>query len=165
MQPQRFRVCTICRKDILFGAEYFRCSVSTCNTGKLAQYFCSLNCFSAHVPGMRHKDAWAEPTRAPNEEESPGASEPAAPERRRVVTPTAAPSTERATPPAEEVNDGEVLVVVSKVKAYVRARSGMNTSDGVMAALSVHLRRCCDAAIRRAAQDGRKTVMDRDFDF
>jgi len=56
-----------------------------------------------------------------------------------------------------------VLVVASKLKAYVRARSGMNTSDGVMEALSAFLRALCDDAIRKAGADGRKTVMDRDF--
>ena len=59
----------------------------------------------------------------------------------------------------------DVLVVVSKLKAYVRARSGMNTSDNVVGALSDHLRKICDEAIRNAAQEGRKTVMDRDFRF
>ncbi|MBI3204915.1 MAG: hypothetical protein HYZ29_25485 [Myxococcales bacterium] len=58
----------------------------------------------------------------------------------------------------------EVLVVVSKVKAYVRARSGMNTSDSVTGVLSEHLRKLCNEAIRNAARDGRKTVLDRDFE-
>ncbi|MBI5531242.1 MAG: hypothetical protein HY898_00900 [Deltaproteobacteria bacterium] len=57
----------------------------------------------------------------------------------------------------------DVLVVVSKLKAYVRARSGFNTSDGVTDVLSDHLRDLCKQAIRNAAQDGRKTVLDRDF--
>jgi histone H3/H4 len=57
----------------------------------------------------------------------------------------------------------EILVVVSKLKAFVRARSGMNTSDGVANVLSDHLRDLCGEAIRNAARDGRRTVMDRDF--
>jgi histone H3/H4 len=57
----------------------------------------------------------------------------------------------------------DVLVVVSKLKAYVKARSGMNTSDGVVEELSDHLRKICDDAVRVAGNDGRKTVMDRDF--
>jgi hypothetical protein len=57
----------------------------------------------------------------------------------------------------------DVLVVVSKLKAYVRARSGMNTSDAVMDLLSDRLRRLCDEAIRSAQRDGRRTVMERDF--
>ena len=39
----------------------------------------------------------------------------------------------------------------------------MNTSDGVVGILSEHLRRLCAEAIRNAARDGRRTVMDRDF--
>jgi len=57
----------------------------------------------------------------------------------------------------------DILVVASKLKAYVRARSGMNTSDGVLDVLSDRLRVLCDQAIRRAAEAGRKTVLDRDF--
>jgi hypothetical protein len=57
----------------------------------------------------------------------------------------------------------EVLVVVSKLKGYIKARSGMNTSDGVVPVLSDEIRRLCDRAIENASRDGRKTVMDRDF--
>jgi histone H3/H4 len=57
----------------------------------------------------------------------------------------------------------EVLVVISKLKDYVRARSGMNTSDGVTAVFSAHLRRLARGAIRKAGTDDRKTVLDRDF--
>ncbi len=57
----------------------------------------------------------------------------------------------------------EVLVVVSKLKGYIKARSGMNTSDGVMKVLSHHIRILCDDAIRKAKAAERKTVMDRDF--
>lgn len=57
----------------------------------------------------------------------------------------------------------DVLVVVSKLKAYIKARSDMNTSADVIDRLSDQLRRLCDQAILRARQDGRKTVMARDF--
>ena len=73
--------------------------------------------------------------------------------RRRIAFPQAA---------AQEVPE-DVLVVVSKLKAYVKARSGMNTSDGVVDVLSGKIRRLCDAAIEVAQADGRKTVLDRDF--
>ena len=59
--------------------------------------------------------------------------------------------------------EAEILVVVSKMKNYVRERSEMNTSDSVMTLLSDRLRRLCDRAIDNARADGRKTVMDRDF--
>ncbi len=58
---------------------------------------------------------------------------------------------------------GEVLVVASKLKNYIRTKSGMNTSAAVMAALSNRIRQLCDQAIENAKRDGRKTVMDRDF--
>ena len=51
----------------------------------------------------------------------------------------------------------------AELKKYIRARSGMNTSDSVMEALSDRVRALCNDAILRAREDGRKTVMDRDF--
>jgi histone H3/H4 len=57
----------------------------------------------------------------------------------------------------------EVLVVVSKVKTYIKARAGMSTSDAVAGVLSAHLRRLARKAIRIAGTDDRKTVYDRDF--
>jgi histone H3/H4 len=60
-------------------------------------------------------------------------------------------------------SEKEVLVVVSKVKKYVRSVSGMNTAGSVAPALSDTIRDLCDQAIERARIDGRKTVMDRDF--
>jgi hypothetical protein len=180
MMNSRFRVCSSCRKDIGWGAKYFRCSVSTCNTGKLQQYFCTLECFMAHVPVLRHRDAWAEHEQAPRgpTEEDPGTpdrdtaparptapvpvasagSPPPAEERRRKVV--YSPSPEPAEAPDEE---HEVMIVVSKLKQYIRNRSGMNTSDGVVAVLSDHVRQLAREAIRRAGEDGRKTVLDRDF--
>lgn len=67
----------------------------------------------------------------------------------------------------EETNstpaEGEILVVASKLKAYIRSKSGMNTSSAVVSALSEKVRQLCDQAIESAKRDGRKTVMDRDF--
>ena len=57
----------------------------------------------------------------------------------------------------------EVLVVVSKLKNYIRAKSGLNTSGNFATVLSEIVRRECDSAIEKAKSDGRKTVMDRDF--
>jgi hypothetical protein len=168
-EPEFFRLCTTCKKQIVYGADYMQCSVSTCNRNKLAQFFCSLNCWDAHLPEARHRDAWAEPMKAPTreavrreqqEEQEREAQANARKsnmsedieKRRRVVGATS----------AEELPQ-DVLVVVSKMKAYVKARSGMNTSDGVTDVLSDKIRKLCDAAIEVALADGRKTVMDRDF--
>jgi histone H3/H4 len=57
----------------------------------------------------------------------------------------------------------EILIVASKLKNYIRAKSGMSTSNSVMEVLSDQVRELCDRAIEHARQDGRKTVMDRDF--
>ncbi len=70
---------------------------------------------------------------------------------------------ENNTPPAAHEEGGEVLVVASKLKAYIRAQSGMNTSSAVMDAVSRKVRKMCDEAIEHAKSEGRKTVMDRDF--
>ena len=59
--------------------------------------------------------------------------------------------------------DKETLVVISKLKNYIRQKSEMNTSSGVIDVISDKIRQMCDAAIARAQGDGRKTVMDRDF--
>ena len=68
-----------------------------------------------------------------------------------------------ATEAASATGDKEVLVVASKLKNYIRAQSGMNTSGTVMEVLSDRVRELCDRAIGNAKAAGRKTVMDRDF--
>ena len=115
---------------------------------------------------MRHRDAWAEEKRAPSEAE--WARENAEREAAKPAVSSAprADSSPSSSAPVELHDENlphDILVVVSKLKAYVRARSGMNTSDSVMEVLSERLRRLCDEGIRSAADDGRKTVMDRDF--
>ncbi len=168
-EAEFFRQCTTCKKPIAHGASYFKCSVSTCNRPKLAQFFCSLACWDAHLPEARHRDAWAEPVKAPTREavereqraeQERGAEASArkssmseeAEKRRRVV----------GAPTADNLPQ-DVLIVVSKLKAYVKARSGMNTSDGVIDVLSEKVRKLCDAAVEVAQADERKTIMDRDF--
>lgn len=58
----------------------------------------------------------------------------------------------------------DTLVVVSKLKAYMKTSAGMNTSGNVAPKLSAIIRSLCDRAVESAKSDGRKTVMDRDFD-
>ncbi len=60
-------------------------------------------------------------------------------------------------------HEKEVLVVVSKLKNYIRTKSGMNTAAEVADVLSEKLRVLCDQAIEHTKQEGRKTVMARDF--
>jgi histone H3/H4 len=61
------------------------------------------------------------------------------------------------------MSDNEVLVVVSKLKNHIRAVSEMNTAANVAPAVSDIIRRMCAEAVEKARADGRKTVMDRDF--
>jgi len=81
-------------------------------------------------------------------------------------SPDPAPARRRIAPAARDDDDDlprDILIVASKLKKYVKARSGMNTSDSCMAVLSEHVRKLCDQAIRTAAENERKTIMDRDF--
>jgi len=62
------------------------------------------------------------------------------------------------------MSDGnEVLVVASKVKAYIKEKGDMKTSASVLSALSDRIRGMCEEAIENAPSDGRKTVLDRDI--
>lgn len=157
-----FRVCSTCRKPIGFDVRYYRCSVSTCNRPRTALFFCSVPCWDAHVPEARHRDAWAEEVRSPTQD---AWLEQRAAEESSEATMSESPKPERrvVTPKSDDDVPREVLVVVSKLKAYIRARSGFNTSDSVVEVLSDHLRRLCDLAVDNASVDNRKTVLDRDF--
>jgi hypothetical protein len=165
--------CSTCKKPIAFGSGYFTCNVSTCNRKGTDFAFCQLSCWDAHVPVLRHRDSWADEQTAPTavewaarqraETERASAAPPEP--RQRIVTDSAASSaaTTAAVPSGEPIPH-DVLIVVSKLKAYIRARSGMNTSDGVTDVLSDRVRALCDQAIEQARAMGRKTVLDRDFD-
>ena len=168
--PGTWRRCSSCKGDIDFGETYYVCSVSTCNSARAPLTFCSLECWQSHVPAMRHRDAWAEERRAPrapadsrtlstarNEIVGSGASDET--KRRRVVS-SAAHSNEQ----DRSGSAHEVLVVASKLKAYIREVAEMNTSERVFGVLSNHLRQLSRRAARHALDDGRKTVLDRDFD-
>jgi histone H3/H4 len=55
------------------------------------------------------------------------------------------------------------LVVVSKLKAYIKEKAGMNTSASAIDAMSIAIEKLADSAIAKALADGRKTVKDRDI--
>lgn len=170
-----WRRCSSCKSSIGFERIYWVCNVSSCNRKRTGLVFCSVACWDAHLPVMRHRESWSEERRSPSRTEwereqaeeaaqaKPGAPKPAAGAQQ------GAPSRESrrilvAPPPAPRSSALEdTMVVVSKLKAYVRARSGMNTSDSVADLLSERLRTLCDEAMRRAQKEGRKTLMDRDF--
>ena len=146
-----WKKCSACKKDIAFKQKYYVCSVSTCNSQRTGYVFCSVGCFETHIPGARHKNA------AAVEETSPAT---AAKPQRRIVSSAAKPSPLRK---AQESN--EILVIASRLKEFIRQQSEFNTSASVLNALSQHLRHVSLQAIDNARDDGRKTVMEQDFDF
>jgi hypothetical protein len=175
-----WRVCSTCKKPIAFARGFYACSVSTCNRRAALFVFCSVACWDAHVPVMRHRDAWAVEETAPTAAEWARQQEderthttpvsvsvrPNARAPRRVTV--ASPFADGDRSPGARLQAGpgrprDVLVVVSKLKAYIRAIAGMNTSDDVAEVLSDRLRDLCDAAVEQARAAARKTVMARDF--
>ena len=58
----------------------------------------------------------------------------------------------------------EVLVVASKVKKYIKEKSGFSTSSQCMEQLTVRVEKICHKAIENAQKAKRKTVMDKDFE-
>ena len=163
-----FRACSTCKKPIAWNAKYYVCSVSTCQRSATNFVFCQLDCWDAHVPTFRHKDAWAEERRAPATAEVP-----AAPVAKPAPAPTShAPPKSSASAPAPSsdaprtaASEDDILIVASKLKAYIRDKSGgMSTSASVMDKLSDKVRAMADKAIHRAELAGRKTVMDRDVE-
>lgn len=163
-----WRKCSSCRAPIDFGATYWKCSVSTCQRSRTALYFCSVSCWDAHLATANHREAWAVEDRAPSKAawEAEQAEGSAPPPRAPAAQKTSAPRKVvgvRSQPGESVAGPRDILIVVSKLKKYIKETSGMRTSDTCAEALSDHVRRLCDAAIRRAAEDERQTVLDRDF--
>ncbi len=148
-----WRNCSVCKKPIMQGAVYQKCSVSSCRKSA----YCSVDCWDSHVPIMNHKSAWAEEEKAPHHEYSEERP------RRRIVasSPQMSSSNEKSAKDSELPKD--VLVVVSKLKAYIKAKADMNCSGDVSEMLSDIIRDKCDEATETARMAGRKTVMARDF--
>lgn len=118
--------------------------------------FCGMDCWDAHVPIARHREASAEERTAPATPDA--ASEPVEREPRTAGKRVIAPVKQR-----DPNLPKETLVIAKALKAYIAAASGLRTSDAVMDVLSEKLRDMCDRAIDRAKADERKTVLDRDF--
>jgi len=159
MHNDLWKACNTCKKSINYDQNYWVCSVSTCNSKRTGLVFCTVNCWDAHVPMMRHKDAWAEERTAPSRQrhaQDQGHIVRSTNSVRRII-----PS--NPTDKVKKVINHETLVVASKVKSYIEVCSGMNTSGRVLEVLSEHIRKLCDDAMKAANADGRKTVLDRDF--
>lgn len=160
MEENVWKKCSSCKKNIALGARYYVCSVSTCNGQRTGYVFCSVGCFEVHLPTARHKDAAAiemkaPMTGAPVAQAATGRD----PTRKIVSAPTPPGSAGKTSAPRE------VLIIASRLKEFVQARADMNTSGQVVEVLSDYVRIICDRAIDNARADGRKTLMDRDFDF
>lgn len=153
--PNLWKKCSACKKPILLGSQYYECSVSTCTSERTGYVFCSVGCWEAHIPGANHRS-------------SAGAIEKYAPkslEARRII-PSASPAAATASTSGKSSSmSNEVLVVVSKMKQYIRETSEFNTSEDVNQVLSNMIRIACDRAIVKAKAQGRKTVMAKDFSF
>jgi hypothetical protein len=164
-----WKKCSTCKKPIQFSQKYYVCSVSTCNGQRTGYSFCSMTCFEAHLPGARHRDAGAIEKIAPKNAEAAAAmaggdptSSSAAGGPRRIIA-SQQPTNVATYASAQPQIPHETLIVASKLKDYIRARSEMNTSASVMDILSDIVRIECDRAIDNARREGRKTVLDRDF--
>lgn len=107
---------------------------------------------------MNHKSSWAEENRSPRKEDYLASADVDAP-RRILVNKRPEENTAHGS-----ANEEEILIVASKLKQYVKDKYDMNTSANVMEALSKIVRRQTDMAISKARSEGRKTLMDRDFE-
>lgn len=146
-----WRKCGVCKKSIFLNTTYQKCSISSCK--KFA--YCSVDCWSIHDSVMGHKSAYAEEERAPQTLETNSSDQP----RRRIVT-SSSSSTENLSSSDLPI---DTLIVVSKLKAYVKAKGGMNTSGDVADELSKFVRLLVNEALDEARKEGRKTLMARDF--
>lgn len=163
-QAAFWRKCSSCKKPIPHNSRYYVCSVSTCNGQRTGYVFCSVPCFEVHLPGARHKDAAAIEQKSPAESTASANPQPAAAngrEPQRLIVKSAGTTSQ----PSRQQIPRDVLIIASRLKEYIVARAEMNTSGSVMEALSDHVRRVCDQAIDNARTEGRKTVLERDFDF
>jgi hypothetical protein len=158
-----WRPCNICKKPIVFGATFWVCSVSTCNRKRTRLHFCSVECWDAHLPGARHREAWAEEEKAPSASRSSAQTDSSPSGARSTAKKsTQATTTDPSASGPSAAPADKVLIVASRLKQYIRAESGMSTSDRVLGPLSDVVRQLCDLAIESARRAERGTVLDRD---
>ena len=156
MNQDFWRKCIVCKNEINFSTKYYKCSVSSCDKKRSPAQFCSVNCWDVHRSIMSHKSAGADEYQSPSKKDWVMSEKNSS--KVRVVRPKSEVTNLNLSSPSDEI-----LVVVSKLKAYVKERSGLNTSADVMPELSNIIRKECDKAIERAKQSERKTLMARDF--
>ena len=61
------------------------------------------------------------------------------------------------------MSEKEVMVIASKIKAYIKSSGDLKCSATVMDVLSDKIRTMCNEAIEKAKAAKRKTVQDKDF--
>ncbi len=160
-----WRRCSSCKAWIDYEDQYYVCNVSTCNRRATNFAFCSVECWDAHLSTIPHRESWAEERRAPAlparvARQAAAAADSSARGPRRILVPS--PGAPGASGAGKGGAPREVLVIASRLKDYVSARSGFHTSDSVLDPLSEILRRVLDQAMDSARREGRKTVLDRD---
>lgn len=156
MSQEYWRKCIVCKKEIKFSTKYFKCSIVSCDKKRSPAQFCSVECWDVHRSIMSHKSAGADEYQSPSQDkfEEQQRNEPKV----RVVKSQVVGKKENT-----DINSEDILVVVSKLKAYIKDSSNFNTSADVMPVLSEIIRRVCDQAVLNAEKDERKTLMARDF--
>ena len=160
MEQNFWSPCSTCKKPIPFSSNYQECSVSTCQSGRLSLHFCSIPCWDAHLGFARHRESTAIEMKAPSREEYEASLiKPEIKAPRRIIV--SSPSSHT---PSNDEYTGDTLVVVSKVKQYIREQSEYNTSQCCIEALTQKVAEECRKAIENARAAGRKTVMGRDVE-
>lgn len=179
-----WKKCSSCKKDIGYSTKYYLCSVSTCRHSRKGFTFCSPSCWSEHLGFANHREAWAEDYVSPAKGQSVGGNVVAKQAQiSNNIPATAVTSALPATPRKIVVGQGSIrdredeakrlsaetnqittdtLVVVSKVKQFIRDESDFNTSQCCIDALTQKVIKECLKAIEEANNAGRKTVMGRD---
>lgn len=159
-----WKKCSSCKAPISFSTKYYVCSVSTCNGERTGYVFCSISCFERHLPGANHRSAGAIEKMSPAKSSINVGSAGAVGHQPQRITIRPNSTTSVQSSNSSSVSS-EVLIIASRLKEYIQAKADYNTSASVMNVLSDYIRIICDRAIDNARADGRKTVMDRDFDF
>lgn len=59
----------------------------------------------------------------------------------------------------------ETLIVISKIKKFIKDQQGLNVSQGFFPKVDEDIRQTINESIANAKKMGRKTVMGRDFSF
>jgi hypothetical protein len=115
--PDHWKKCNSCKRPIAFGQTYWVCNVSTCNRKRTGLVFCDVSCWDAHVPGMNHRESWAEERSAPSLEEWQAAE--SAPRKRRSP---------RADEDAEAEQQNAAPKATSPVKTILRRGAGSGSN-------------------------------------